>query len=58
MELSGIRDKSLIASCKSPFANGWEGEELSGEERGGGGSSPERGWRVRGEMLPARCGGS
>lgn len=36
MELSGIRDKSLIASCKSPFANGWEGEELSGEERGGG----------------------
>lgn len=55
----GIRDKSLIASCKSLFVKRWEDKELSGKERGGGGSSPERGRRLRGgEMLPVPRGGS
>lgn len=48
MGLSGITDKSLIASCKSLFAKCWEDKKLLGKEWGGGGSSPERGRRLRG----------
>ena len=48
MGLSGIRDKSLIASCKSLFAERWEDKKLSGKEQGGGDSSPEGERRLRG----------
>lgn len=49
---SGIRDKSLIASCRSLFTKAWEDKKLLGKEWGGGGSSPERGRRSRGGDFP------
>lgn len=61
MGLSGIRDKSLIASCKSLFAKGWEDKKLSGkEQRRGqhpvaceGGFSLSLGWELCAGCCPA-----